>query len=169
MKLKILGPALLGLLVVVTVGVLGYSGAIVGSKLYFLVSERSWPSTTATITSTRTIVRTLKYGNQQWAPSWTYSYIVNGRSYSSDSTAVAHGYDVNWYRYESVAEREGLSRPVGLSIQTYYDPSNPSRSVLDRATFDLSDAICAAIFILVLAKAVELVSSGRRRAGNHPQ
>jgi hypothetical protein len=83
------------------------------------------------------------------------------------STDIAHGYDVNWYRYEPAAERDSLSRPVGSTVRAYYDAGNPSHSVLDRATFELKDAIDAAIFILVLAKVADLLRSARRRAGKH--
>jgi hypothetical protein len=168
MKLKVFGSILLALLAMLVVGVLGYTGVSVGSKLYFLVLERTWPLAEATITSTHTISKTLKYGNHLWAPSWTYTYVVNGGSYSAESTSIAYGYDVNWYRYEPVAERDGLSRPVGSVVRAYYDPANPSRSVLDRATFDLVDAITLAIFILVLAKTVDFVRIGRRRAATKP-
>ena len=166
MKLKIFGTVILALLALLAVGILGYTGTVVGSKLYFLAVERTWAQTRATITSIDTISRPLKYGNRLWAPSWTYTYIVDGKSYSAQSTHIAHGFDVNWYRYEPVAARDGLSRPVGSAVHAFYDPSNPSRSVLDRATFDLGDAINLAISILVLAKSVDFVRTGRRRAAN---
>ena len=166
MSLKIFGSTLLVLLAIFVVGLLGYSGATVGSKLYFLALERTWPSTEATITSTHTIFKTLKYGSHLWAPSWTYTYIVNGKSYSAESSSIPHAYDANWYRYEHAAERDGLSRPVGSTVHAHYDPGNPLRSVLDRATFDLEDAITLSIFILVLAKTVDFVRSGRRRTRN---
>ncbi|MBN3851680.1 DUF3592 domain-containing protein [Paraburkholderia sp. Ac-20342] len=168
MKLRIFLTAILGLLTILVLGLLGYTGAAVGSKLYFLAVERTWPETEATITSIHTISKPLKYGNHLWAPSWTYNYTVDGRSYSAESSHIAHGYDVNWYQYEPVAERDGLSRPVGSTVRTFYDPGNPSRSVLDRAIFDLSDAIYLALFILVLAKAADFVRTGRRQAAKRP-
>ncbi|WP_420823444.1 DUF3592 domain-containing protein [Trinickia diaoshuihuensis] len=122
--------------------------------------------TEATITSINTISKPLKDGNRLWAPSWTYTYIVDGKSYSAQSTHIAYGFDVNWYQYERVAERDGLSRPVGSAVHAFYDPNNPSRSVLDRATFGLGDAIHLTPFVLVLAKTVDFIHSGRRRAAN---
>jgi len=166
MKLKIFGTTILALIAILAVGLLGYTGAVVGSKLYFLAAERTWSQTEATITSIDTISKPLKYGNRLWAPSWTYTYVVDGKSYSAKSTHIAHGFDVNWYRYEPVAERDGQSRPVGSAVHAIYDPNNPSRSVLDRATFDLGDAINLALFILVLANTVDFVRTGRRRAAN---
>lgn len=164
MKLKIFGSVLLLLLALVTVGLLGHTGAPVGKKLYYLTVQRTWPATKATITSVGTISRTLRYGKRQWASSWRYVYIADGKQYSADSTSVAYGYDVNWHDYEPAAARDGSSRPVGSAVRAYYDPGNPSRSVLDQATFDLADGINVGIFILVLAKALDFLRSGRRRA-----
>jgi Protein of unknown function (DUF3592) len=164
MRQRIFVTAILGVLAILAVGLLGYTGALVGAKFYFLAVERTWPQTEATITSIHTISKPLKYGNYLWAPSWMYTYTVDGRSYSTESTHIAHGYDVNWYEYEPVAERDGLSRPVGSTVHAFYDPGNPTRSVLDRATFDLLDAIHLALFILVFAKAVDFIRTGRRQA-----
>jgi len=158
MKLRIFVTAIL------VVALLGYTGAAVGSKLYFLATEWTWPQTEATISSIHTISKPLKYGNQLWAPSWTYTYSVDGRSYSAESTHISHGYDVNWYQDEPVAESDGLLRPVGSTVHAFYDPGNPSRSVLDRATFDLEDAIYLSIFMLVFAKTVDFLRTGRRQA-----
>lgn len=38
--------------------------------------------------------------------------------------------------------------PVGSAVHAYYDPGNPLRPVLDRATFDLNDAIILALLPL---------------------
>jgi hypothetical protein len=164
MKLEIFGWALLLLLALLAVGVLGYTGAIAGKKLYCLAVQRTWRTANATVTSVGTISRTLKYGKRQWAPSWTYTYVANGNLYRAESTGIAYGYDVNWYDYQSAAARGGSSRPVGSAVRTYYDPGNASHSVLDQATFDLADAINAGIFIVVLPKILDLLRSGRRRA-----
>ncbi|WP_186035491.1 DUF3592 domain-containing protein [Burkholderia gladioli] len=169
MKFKIFGTVFLLLLAslvvgLLVVGLLGYTGARAGKKLYYLAVQRTWPTAEATVTSVGTISKTLKYGKQQWAPSWKYTYAANGKQYSADSTSIAYGYDVNWYDYEPAAVRDGLSRPVGSTVRVYYDPGNPSHSVLDQATFDLVDAINAGIFILVLAKTADFLRSRRRRA-----
>jgi hypothetical protein len=163
MKLKIFGSALLLLLALLVVGLLGYTGAAAGKKLYYLAVERTWFPVEATVTSVRTISKTLKYGKHQWAPSWTYTYVANGKSYRAESTAIAYGYDVNWYDFPSAAARDGSSRAVGSIVHAYFDPGNPSRSMLDRATFDLVDAINLGIFILVLANTADFLRSGRRR------
>ena len=164
MKLKIFGSTLLLLLALLVVGALGYFGTVVGSKLYYIAVQRTWLTAKATVTSVRTFSRTLKSGRHQWAPSWTYTFVANGKTYRVDSTNVASGYDVNWYDYEPAAVRDGSSRPVGSVVRAYYDPGNPSHSVLDQATFDLADAINAGVFILVLAKTLDFLRSGRRRA-----
>jgi hypothetical protein len=164
MKLRIFVTAILGILAILVIGLLGYTGAVVGSKLYFLATERTWHQTEATITTIHTISKPLKYGNHLWAPSWTYTYTVDSRLYSAESTHIAHGFDVNWYQYERVAERDGQLRPVGSTVHAYYDPGDPLHSVLDRATFDIEDAIILSIFILVFAYAVDFVRTGRRRA-----
>jgi hypothetical protein len=169
MTRKILGSALLLLLTFVAVGALGFTGARAGKKLYYIAAQHKWLTANATVTSEGTISRTLKYGRQQWAPSWTYTYAVNGRAYRADSTSINSGYSVNWYEYEPAAARDSSSRPVGSTVHAYYDPGNPSHSVLDEATFDLEDAINAAIFILVLARMMDFWRSGQRGAMGQSQ
>lgn len=89
-----------------------------------------------------------------------YAYVVNGQSYRVESAAIAYGYDVNWYDFESAVVRDGASRATGATVRAYYDAGNPSRSVLDRATFDPVNAINLRILILVLANIVDFRARG---------
>lgn len=162
--MRIFATVLLALLALLVAGVLGFTGWPVAVRLHAMAAEVSWPETDATILSMQPISRRLKYGQKQWTPSWTYSYVVDGRPYIGKSTGIPYGYHVNWYQFETTAEREGLERPVGDTVKAYYDPHEPTRTTLDRATFEMEDAIKAGIFILVIAYMFDFVRRGRRRA-----
>jgi hypothetical protein len=112
---------------------------------HFEITEQTWPATNATIVSSSVVSTFNKSGNMTWAPSWTYSYTIDGRSYSANNGSIAGAYDTHWYSRKELAEQATSSRPDGSTVVTYYDPGNPQKSVLDRRTPDGSKGILAGI------------------------
>jgi hypothetical protein len=142
-----------GLVGLLTIGVLLWIGQGVTLRIYEVLAEHSWQSAEATILSSQTIYRSQKSG-KIWAPSWTYTYVVQGHQYTSQSTGVRQGFNVNWYRTQDLAERvAALSRPVGATVPAYYDPSTPQRSVLDKATWHGEDWISLIVLLFMFAVA----------------
>jgi Protein of unknown function (DUF3592) len=107
--------------------------------LLFLVSNRRaalaaarWPTTTGTIlSSTAEAQRVFAPGGrtttQVWWPLVEYSYTVDGRSYYS--SRLAFGANVGGAR--TLAEATVARYPGGSQVTVYFDPANPSSSVLE--------------------------------------
>ncbi len=63
----------------------------------------------------------------RYSPAVSYSYDVDGTTYSSDLL----GFIRVWTDDESGAHGIARRYPVGQTITVYYDPGDPSRAVLD--------------------------------------
>jgi hypothetical protein len=111
-------------------------------------AEQAWPSAEASITGS-TVRESHSKSGVRWSPVWTYVYTVEGRSYTSNSIAVANGYDANWYDDRASAERDAASRSIGSQVNAYYDPAAPERSVLDRRTSTEGDWMSLGVSILL--------------------
>lgn len=103
---------------------------------HFETVEQTWPSANATIVSGSAVSNFNRHGNKIWTPSWTYSYTIDGRSYSANNASMPGAYDAHWYLQEELADRAISARPNGSTVVTYYDPGQPQESVLDRRTPD---------------------------------
>lgn len=115
-------------------------------------AEQSWPTADATITGSA--LRPSKgKGGPSWSPTWTYTYVVGSRTYVSESTALQHGYDSNWYDDKAAAERAAASRSAGSHVSAYYDPAAPERSVLDRRTSNDGQWTTLVLSLFLLAAA----------------
>lgn len=96
--------------------------------------EQRWPTTSATIVSNSLRSMRHKNGSQTWSPVWAYTYSVDGQPYQSQSMALAGGFSAHWYPSRDEAVLNAQSRSDGSIVAVYYDPVDPSRSVLDRRT-----------------------------------
>lgn len=133
-----------------TVYMLGISiwAAYMGGQLFHTVihsrqlaqDEQRWLVTNATIVGNSLRSMQHKNGGQTWSPVWAYTYSVDGRTYQSQSMALAGGFSAHWYPSREEAMLNAQSRADGSVVAVYYDPANPSRSVLDRRTIGNGDA-----------------------------
>lgn len=155
--MKRYGTVLLGIGAVLAAAVLGWTGWHLGTRAYAVFDERSWAAAAATVTAAQTISETREHDARKWAPAWTYRYTVNGRAFEGQSAARAKRATLHWAPSEAAAARDALQRPVGAAVTAYYDPADPGSSVLDKASFGSEDALYAAIFVLVIAKILDVV------------
>jgi hypothetical protein len=98
--------------------------------------EQHWLMTNATIVGNSLRSTQRKNGGQSWSPVWAYTYSVGGQTYQSQSMALPGGFNAHWYPSWDEAMLGAQSRFDGSIVPVYYDPANPSRSVLDRRTTD---------------------------------
>jgi Protein of unknown function (DUF3592) len=96
--------------------------------------EQRWPMTSATIVGNSLRSTQHKNEGQTWSPVWAYTYSVDGRTYQSQSMALAGGFSAHWYPSRDEAMLNARLRSDGSVVAVYYDRSDPSRSVLDRRT-----------------------------------
>lgn len=122
--------------------------AYLGGQLFHTVihsrqlaqDEQRWPMTNATIVGSSLRSMQHKNGDQTWSAVWAYTYSVGGQMYQSQSMALAGGFSAHWYPSRDEAALNAQSRSDGSVVAVYYDPRDPSRSVLDRRTIDNGDS-----------------------------
>ncbi|WP_158244578.1 DUF3592 domain-containing protein [Paraburkholderia rhynchosiae] len=121
--------------------------AYLGGQLFHTVihsrqlaqDEQRWLATNATIVGNSLRSMQHKNGGQTWSPVWAYTYSVDGQTYQSQSMALAGGFSAHWYPSRNEAMLNAQSRSDGSVVAVYYDPADPSRSVLDRRTIGNSN------------------------------
>jgi hypothetical protein len=112
---------------------LGVSAAEIGvQQMKLQKAELTWPSIQGTIISGKLLSRTDRRGTISWFPSWSYSYVVQPKSYVAQSTTIARGYEEHQYSVLQRAKEAVAARPDNASVSVFYDPEDPQRSVLDR-------------------------------------
>ena len=103
------------------------------------MQSENWDKGTATITSSeieKTESRSKDaQGFTQTSTSYSvtvkYSYTVEGRNYEGNTV----GFGTMSHNERSDAQEELKSYPKGKTIDVYYDPENPSDSVLNKGVF----------------------------------
>lgn len=122
--------------------------AYMGGQLFHTVihsrqlaqDEQHWLMTNATIVGNSLRSMQQRKGGQTWSPVWAYTYSVDGQAYQSQSMALAGGFSAHWYPSRDEAMLNAHSRSDGSVVVVYYDPADPSRSVLDRRTIGNGNA-----------------------------
>ncbi|WP_459619428.1 DUF3592 domain-containing protein [Burkholderia sp. 3C] len=142
---------------------IGYGIAYVYSAVHswcLTRSELSWATTDATVESWTIDIGNGARATTTWSPEWRYTYKVAGHLYSTQSHAVADGFEASRGTKED-AVRDATARPIGSSVRVYYDPANPQRSVLDRRNFS-GWAVIRSFFLSlsVLLCAIAVLSDG---------
>lgn len=122
------------------------------------VQNLFWPSADGTVISGEVaIVHSTKGASK---PIIRYSYSVDGKEYESDrySSTVARG--SSFWAKEVVDQH-----PAGSAIKVYYNPENPSKSVLDRG-FQKDDLVMTFLSLGILAM-LGYVLKGQLKAKNY--
>lgn len=117
--------AIVVLAVLILGGVFGY---ILWRNKTAAAAAGSWPSVEGRITASTVTTRTEDGQTQHW-PHVAYAYTVGGKDHAG--TRVRFG-----LAREGLAQAKALCAryPVGSRVPVFYDPADPSRSVLERAT-----------------------------------
>lgn len=115
--------------------ILGFYLALFGS-LFLLGSEalevrqarrsQAWPVTEGTVLRSEVVVERVQ-ADDDFHAEVTYRYRLNGREYQGDR--IGFGFELS-DRLDS-AEAIVARYPAGSSILVYYDPADPSQSVLE--------------------------------------
>jgi hypothetical protein len=94
---------------------------------------QNWPSVPATIEGQEVYQRPPgKTGPTWWAPTWSYSYEINGKVIHSHSTSAEYAYALASKPRREEAQAELEQRPIGSHVTAFYDPEHPELSVLDK-------------------------------------
>ena len=125
--MNVLGPSLFSIVfIAIGAGVIYYARSIAAKASRSL----SWPTTEGVISHSAMLFRTEQTSNSNNAAMYkadvAYRFKVNGRDYSSSQISLMD--------YSSTAARAGdiVARyPDGASVTVYYNPADPSDSVLE--------------------------------------
>ncbi|MFH2052469.1 MAG: DUF3592 domain-containing protein [bacterium] len=89
-------------------------------------ASEGWPTVTGTIISSRTQTRQTD-GKNEYMPSLSYSYTVEGRNLVGSRITASEVYQKNRQSAEEIVRRYA----VGTEVQVHYDPEAPERAVLE--------------------------------------
>lgn len=118
-------------------------------------AELTWPTVQATIV--RSEIVWSEGDPVNWSPVWQYDYTVNHERYIVQSTDLTGGFSQTWFKTREQAEDAADGRPIGEHVMAYYDPDDPSQSVLDRQDPTLNvGELSAAVICLLFAVSIGL-------------
>jgi Protein of unknown function (DUF3592) len=144
------GIVLLNMLVLAIGG--GWLGYGVFDRWHWENVEQNWTSTDGTIETAYIHQAISRHVN--WETGWTYSYLVNGRKYEANSTALSNAYFVHMFGSKQQAEYDETTRPVGSPVSVYYDPAVPQHSVLDFPPDSLLDILTLSLSAMCIGVAI---------------
>ncbi len=96
------------------------------------LGSEAWPTTTGRVLAT-SVNPFEKEGGTSYQPVVNYEYEVGGQSFTGEATWQ----DLDSYPSQYLAERVLWAYPTGGAITVYYNPREPSRSVLVPGIHDL--------------------------------
>ncbi len=110
------------------------SSMILGGGFWFMLQRHrkaaaaaaTWPSVEGRITASEVLTRRDE-GELEYRPHVAYAYAVGGRAYAGDRVR----FGLTRYGLDP-AKRLCARYAVGNAVQVYYDPTDPSHSVLER-------------------------------------
>jgi Protein of unknown function (DUF3592) len=107
---------------------------IVGGLFYSNQVSReqvlAWPRTDAVIISGELRPKIMS-DKTYWMPVWAYSYSVGAASYTEKSDSLVGRFRGSWWEDKVSALKELNQRPIKEKNSVYYNPAEPSMSVLD--------------------------------------
>lgn|SRR5579864_725458 len=93
------------------------------------IYSSKWPMTTGTVVEHRDSYFATNRGGPLYLPMVTYTYVVSGHVYVGSQVFCDCG---NWQ-----SSRASLKKfPKGVGTSVFYDPADPSLSVIEPHTFD---------------------------------
>lgn len=119
---------------------LAIGGAILVLPTLTYLSAQNWPSTDCTITSAE-IESHRGDGSTTYEAKFTYAYSVGDRQYTGSRDRIQ-----KWSGNRSTARARLNELPVGTRTTCWYDPIDPSKSLLDRS-FSIGFALIGVLFV----------------------
>ncbi len=114
--------------------------------------SESWPKVSGEVTSS-TLSRTTSDGKTKYAPSVKYNFKVDGADYTGNEISL-----VTSYSKKTKADAVLDKYPSGKKVDVYYDPVDPSRSILEPGMTASVYYILAAALACILLFVAVLVS-----------
>jgi hypothetical protein len=115
---------------------------------------RDWVTTQGVVLQSSVEMRRSSNSNggtsTSYYPNVLYEYVVSGQRYQNNR--IGFGMQVGLGNYNSVQRRVTENFPMGGMIQVYYDPNDPTQSVLEaKATANKYLWIIVVVIVVILA------------------
>lgn len=109
---------------------MGLGGMALSSTITKAHHARSWQETTAEVKSTTVKAHSGSRGGVLYAPEVVYTYLIDGVSYTNNQLSTFEGQSSNF----NAEKAKALQYHPEQVITIYYNPDDPSESVIERAT-----------------------------------
>ncbi len=151
----------LGLILATT---LGGGGFLLVRNVPMIVEgwqSRSWPAVVGEVKKSEAVAKPIIIDSRRGAVGTHvvrlhYAFTVWGRTYSGTRQSLD---DVGIIKSEEVAQREAESLPVGRPVPIFYDPRDPSRSLL-KPGVPVSGVLGSLFGAMLVATGMALVAIG---------
>jgi hypothetical protein len=112
------------------IGILFLLGVIIAFKVPKILSSMIWPKTEGVVFMSR--IKAWEYLPKyvdMWCPEVSYQYIIDGKTYISNSIDINNLYCSE--HNDNLAKKVVSLYPIGKQVQVYYNPKNPTIAVLE--------------------------------------
>lgn len=135
---------------------------VYGSRAYEAYNSQFWPSTMGEITRSAVDARGDLEGNRRYNSTVKYQYVVEQPTGDDGPFISQRVRLVEWpsVRSQSLAEERLQAYPKGLTVDVYYNPRRPQRSLLE-PHFSLAYLVRPLVGMLCLVAAFSLRKVGR--------
>lgn len=118
------------ILLVMSLVFMGFGGTALSLAITKAHHARSWQETTAEVKSTTVKAHSGSRGGVLYAPEVVYTYSIDGVSYTNNQFSTFEGQSSNF----NAEKAKALQYHPEQVITIYYNPDDPSESVIERAT-----------------------------------
>ena len=119
----------------------------------------SWPIVQGKMTHARAVPTTIQ-NRHKYRLSVTYTYTIDGKSYTGDRITASDGYQKTLSSAKNILSKY----PVGGEISVYYSPTNPGSSVLETgANKNTSMLLWGGAICFLLATAIIVAELKKKR------
>ncbi len=131
-------------------------------------SSRSWPSVQGEVQQSAAVAKPVVASTRRGTVGThvlmlRYAYAVNNTVYTGTRRSLA---DEGIIRSQEFAESEAAALPVGTNVTVFYDPGNPSRSLLTRGV-SAASVVGISIGLVLIAGGAGLVGVALRLRSHH--
>ncbi len=130
--------------------------------------SRSWPAVTGVVKASAAVAKPIIIDARRGAVGThvvilRYEFSVAGQTYSGTRQGLD---DVGIIKEAGVAQREADALPPGRSVQIFYDPNDPSKSLLEPGV-PVSGVLLSLFGLVLVATGLALVAVGLHLRAHH--
>lgn len=160
-----------GIFGLIFVATLGGGGYLLARNLPMIVEgwqSKAWPVAAGTVKASAAVSKPIVTSGRRGTVgthvvALRYEFVVAGQTFSGTRQSLD---DVGIIKTEEWAQSEARSMPVGSSVSVFYDPGDPSRSLLTPG-LPISSLILSAMGLVLVAAGLALIALGLYLRAHH--